>query len=63
MKNSKQSLPPMTTLPNLLDTPLEGSATSPTYKDGTFIGDDDLHDGFSARGTVRYGEETDVDDL
>lgn len=57
MKKTKQVIPPIINIPNLLDT------SNPATKDGTFIGDDDLHDGFSARGTVRYGEETDVDDL
>lgn len=57
MKKEKKSSLPITNLPNLLDT------TAPDTKDGNFIGGDDLHDGFSAQGTVRYGEETDVDDL
>ncbi|MGL4736600.1 MAG: hypothetical protein ACRCW2_04005 [Cellulosilyticaceae bacterium] len=57
MKKEKYCAQPITNIPNLLDT------TDPKFKDGTLIGDDDLHDGFSARGTVRYGEEVDADDL
>ncbi|MGL4345083.1 MAG: hypothetical protein ACRCTE_07800 [Cellulosilyticaceae bacterium] len=63
MKNTKHTTSPVTNLPNLLDTTLANTTVSSEPSDGTFIGDDDLHDGFSARGTVRYGEETDADDL
>ena len=35
---------------------------SPEPNDGTFISYD-KNDEFSSNGTVRYGEETDVDDL
>ena len=35
---------------------------SPEPNDGTFI-DKNPADSFSSEGTVRYGEETDVDDI
>lgn len=63
MKKKQQTCEPITHLPTLLNTPLKSETSSPEPNDGTFIGDDDLTDGFSARGTVRYGEEVDVDDF
>lgn len=63
MKRSKQTSEPITHVPILVNTPLKSQTSSPEPNDGTFIGDDDLTDGFSTRGTVRYGEEVDVDDF
>lgn len=41
---------------------LYGKKNSPEPNDGLFI-EKDYGDTFSAEGTVRYGEETDVDDI
>ncbi len=46
----------------LLNIPTERSSSSSEPNDGTFI-QYDPKDGFSSNGTVRYGEETDVDDI
>ncbi len=43
-------------------TQLYNNTNSPEPNDGTFINKNPL-DSFSSEGTVRYGEETDVDDL
>ena len=39
-----------------------GKRSSPEPNDGLFI-EKEPNDTFSAEGTVRYGEETDVDDI
>jgi hypothetical protein len=39
-----------------------GKKNSPEPNDGLFI-EKNPNDSFSAEGTVRYGEETDVDDI
>lgn len=39
-----------------------GKKNSPEPNDGLFI-EKDPNDTFSSEGTVRYGEETDVDDI
>lgn len=41
---------------------LYGKKNSPEPNDGLFM-EKDYGDTFSAEGTVRYGEETDVDDI
>lgn len=47
---------------HLSNTSPQNSTSSPEPNDGTFISYDS-QDAFSAKGTVRYGEEVDVDDL
>ena len=63
MKKKQTTSEPITHLPTLLNTPLKSNTSSPEPNDGTFIEDTDPHDGFSSKGTVRYGEEVDVDDF
>lgn len=63
MKKNKSTSEPITHLSTLLNTPLKSTTTSPEPNDGTFIEDTDPTDGFSSNGTVRYGEEVDVDDF
>lgn len=63
MKKKQTTNEPITHLTPLLNTPLKSHTNSPEPNDGTFIEDTDPHDGFSLNGTVRYGEETDVDDI
>lgn len=53
MKNKKK---------NTKDYLKEHNINSPEPNDGTFI-NRDPNGSFSAEGTVRYGEETDVDDI
>lgn len=62
-KNNQQKSEPITPLPTLLNTPLKNNISSPEPNDGSFIQDTDPKDGFSSKGTVRYGEEVDADDL
>ena len=63
MKKKSSTSEPITHLPTLLNTPLKSTTSSPEPNDGTFIEDTDSHDGFASLGTVRYGEEVDVDDF
>lgn len=63
MKQKQVTSEPITHLPTLLNTPLKSNTSSPEPNDGTFIQDDDPNDGFASKGTVRYGEEVDVDDF
>lgn len=58
-----QTCEPITHLPTLLNTPLHSNTSSPEPNDGTFIEDTDPTDSFTSKGTVRYGEEVDVDDF
>ena len=46
----------------LLTIPLRSETSCKEPNDGTFI-EYDKNDSFNANGTVRYGEETDVDDI
>ena len=63
MKKQSKTSEPITHLPTLLNTPLKSTTSSPEPNDGTFIADSDPNDGFQSLGTVRYGEEVDVDDF
>ncbi|WP_070000850.1 hypothetical protein [Cellulosilyticum sp. I15G10I2] len=47
---------------NLINTPTKNKTSSSEPNDGSFIAYDPK-DSFSSKGTVRYGEETDVDDI
>lgn len=57
------SAEPITHVPVLLNTPLKSNTSSPEPNDGTFIHDSDTSDSYHTEGTVRYGEEVDVDDI
>jgi hypothetical protein len=61
-KHKNNTLPPKTHTEILLDIPSKSDSLSKEPKDGAFI-QYDASGSFNSNGTVRYGEETDVDDI